>query len=248
MSFLQDADGKFSNIKRYGVKINKADSNPATRVTYLYDAVGLTPAKMNYTDGTFDFGDWGDKFFVAGNYPVMLNADGTEAYKLNPNDYSLKADGTASDITDESTTLNAMSAFPLMWLTQYEVGNYEYIIVADAPVDASYQAEAFRRADGTLAQKMYLPIYGGSYDGAKLRSLSGKTLMYNTNASTEVSRAAANGDIWTIIPWSRRNLIKAMDFRLEGHTAAQTLAIVRTVPGVRYCYDIDGTYVHVDVT
>lgn len=38
-----------------------------------------------------------------------------------------------------------------------------------------------------------------------------------------------------------------MDFRLEGHTAAQTLAIVRTVPGVNYCYDIDGTYVHVDV-
>ena len=37
LSFLQDADGKFSNIKRYGVKINKADSNPATRVTYLYD-------------------------------------------------------------------------------------------------------------------------------------------------------------------------------------------------------------------
>ena len=210
LSFLQDADGKFSNIKRYGVKINKADSNPATRVTYLYDAVGLTPAKMNYTDGTFDFGDWGDKFFVAGNYPVMLNADGTEAYKLNPNDYSLKADGTASDITDESTALNAMSAFPLMWLSQYEVGNYEYIIVADAPVDASYQAEAFRRADGTLAQKMYLPIYGGSYDGAKLRSLSGKTLMYNTNASTEVSRAAANGNIWTIIPWSRRNLINCL--------------------------------------
>lgn len=210
LSFLQDADGKFSNIKRYGVKINKADSNPATRVTYLYDAVGLTPAKMNYTDGTFDFGDWGDKFFVAGNYPVMLNPDGTEAYKLNPNDYSLKADGTASDITDESTTLNAMSAFPLMWLSQYEVGNYEYIIVADAAVDASYQAEAFRRADGTLAPKMYLPIYGGSYDGAKLRSLSGKTLMYNTNASTEVSRAAANGDIWTIIPWSRRNLINCL--------------------------------------
>lgn len=46
---------------------------------------------------------------------------------------------------------------------------------------------------------------------------------------------------------SRHKTGKAMDFRLEGHTAAQTLAIVRTVPGVRYCYDIDGTYVHVDV-
>ena len=47
---------------------------------------------------------------------------------------------------------------------------------------------------------------------------------------------------------SRHKTGKAMDFRLEGHTAAQTLAIVRTVPGVNYCYDIDGTYVHVDVT
>lgn len=46
---------------------------------------------------------------------------------------------------------------------------------------------------------------------------------------------------------SRHMTGKAMDFRLEGHTAAQTLAIVRTVPGVRYYYDIDGTYVHVDV-
>lgn len=46
---------------------------------------------------------------------------------------------------------------------------------------------------------------------------------------------------------SKHKTGKAMDFRLEGHTAAQTLAIVRTVPGVNYCYDIDGTYVHVDV-
>ena len=207
---LQDADGKFSNIKRYGVKINKNDSNTATRVTYLYDAVGLNPAKMNFADGAFDFGDWGDKFFVAGNYPVMLNADGTEAYKLNPNDYSLKADGTASDIADESTTMNAMSAFPLMYLCQYEIGNYEYIIVSDAQVDSSYKDDAFRRADNTLAEKMYMPIYGGSYDGAKLRSLSGKVLMYSTNAQTEVNRAAANGNIWTLIPWCRRNLIESL--------------------------------------
>lgn len=210
LAALQDAEGKFRNIKRYGVKINKADSNPSTRVTYLYDAVGMNPAAMNYSEEMFDYGDMAKLFFVAGNYPVMLNKDGTEAYKLNPNDYSLKEDGTASDITDESTELNAMSAFPLTWLCQYEVGNYEYIIVSDTQVDSSYQAEAFKRADGSIADVMYMPIYGGSYDGAKLRSLSGKVLMYNTNASTEFNRAAANGSIWTIIPWSRRNLVNCL--------------------------------------
>lgn len=53
-------------------------------------------------------------------------------------------------------------------------------------------------------------MYGGSYDGAKLRSLSGKKLDCNTNAQTEISRAAANGTGWTIISWSRRNLIESL--------------------------------------
>jgi len=207
---LQDEDGVFRNIKRYGVKINRADSNADTRVTYLYDAVGMNPAKMNFTEGVFDFGDWASIFFVKNNKPVMLNADGTVAYELNPNDYSLKADGTASDITDESTTLNAMSEFPLMYLCQYEVGNYEYIIVSDTQVDSSYHDDAYIRADGSRADKMYMPIYGGSYDGAKLRSLSGKTLMHSTTAQTELTRAQANGSIWTIIPWCRRNLVNSL--------------------------------------
>lgn len=207
---LQDADGKFSNIKRYGVKINRADSNHDTRVTYLYDAVGMNEAKMNFTEGVFDFGDWANIFFVKGNRPVMLNQDGTVAYELNANDYSLKADGTASDITDESTTLNAMSEFPLTFLCQYEAGNYEYIIVSDTKVDSSYTDDAYIRADGSRADKMYMPIYGGSYDGAKLRSLSGKKLMCNTSATTELARAQANGSIWTIIPWCRRNLVNSL--------------------------------------
>ena len=57
---------------------------------------------------------------------------------------------------------------------------------------------------------MYMPMYGGSYDGAKLRSLSGKKLDSDTNAQTEINRAAANGTGWTIISWSRRNLIESL--------------------------------------
>ena len=65
--------GAAEKPKRYGMRINLADSNPATRVTYLYDAVGMAPAKMNFTAGMFDYGDWGDIWFVRDNRPVMLN-------------------------------------------------------------------------------------------------------------------------------------------------------------------------------
>ena len=54
---IEDAKAK---PKRYGMRINLLDSNPATRVKYLYDAVGMTPAGMNFAGGGFDYGDWGD--------------------------------------------------------------------------------------------------------------------------------------------------------------------------------------------
>lgn len=46
----------------YGVHINSADSNPKTRVRYLADAVGMAPAAMNFTSGTFDYGSWANAF------------------------------------------------------------------------------------------------------------------------------------------------------------------------------------------
>ena len=46
---------------------------------------------------------------------------------------------------------------------------------------------------------------------------------------------------------SRHLTGKALDFRIEGHSASQVLAYAITLPDVRYAYDIDGTYVHVDV-
>ena len=68
--------------KRYGYRIKLDESNPDTRVEYLYDAVGLEPAHMDFESGTFKYGGWGDKWFVTKNYPVVLNRDGSEAYRL----------------------------------------------------------------------------------------------------------------------------------------------------------------------
>ena len=103
-------DVRIKGVKRYGMKINKNDSNPATRCTYLFDAVGMTPAAMNYSAGRFDFGDWGDVFFVKNNYPAMVRYDGTEDYKLDPNDHTKKADGTivGSTLTLDNAIKNLM--------------------------------------------------------------------------------------------------------------------------------------------
>ena len=206
---------KSQGVKRYGMKINKNDSNPATRCTYLFDAAGMTPAAMNYETGLFDIGDWGDVFFVKNNYPAMVLYDGTEDYKLDPNDHTLKADGTESDVSNVNYGGNAMSVFDgtvdgKIWLSQFEIGNYEYIIISNAQYDGTFNDDAYVREDGSHADKLYYPMFGGSYDGTRLRSLAGQTLMYNTNATTEIARAKANGDGWNIGSWSRRNLLNCM--------------------------------------
>ena len=92
---IEDAKAK---PKRYGMRINLLDSNPATRVKYLYDAVGMTPAGMNFAGGGFDYGDWGDIWFVKKNRPVMVRTDGTVDYELNHENHALKLNGGASDI------------------------------------------------------------------------------------------------------------------------------------------------------
>lgn len=46
---------------------------------------------------------------------------------------------------------------------------------------------------------------------------------------------------------SRHKNGKAMDFRVEGQSAKTVLNFVKTIPEIRYCYAIDGSYVHMDV-
>lgn len=46
---------------------------------------------------------------------------------------------------------------------------------------------------------------------------------------------------------SRHLAGKALDFRIQGVSSGQTLSYVRTLPGVRYAYAIDGNYVHMDI-
>ena len=212
-----EEDVRVKGIVRYGMKINKNDSNPKTRCTYLFDAVGKDPASMNFVSGSFDFGGWADAWFVKNNYPAMVKYDGTEEYKLSKTDHTKKEDGVAeSDVSNQEYGGNAMSVFDgsgdkgKIWLSQFEIGNYEYMIVSNAQYDESYNDDAYVREDGSHADKLYYPMFKGFYDGTRLRSLADKNTTVNTNAQTEIDHAKANGTGWNIGTWSKRNLLNCL--------------------------------------
>jgi len=210
------------NPKRWGIRIEKANSNPDTRVTYLYDAVGMTPAAMNFASGTFNYGDW-KPFCDAINRPVMLDAAGNVVEVLDPNDQTKKIDGTASSISSTTHALNAMSEFKRLWLRTYEDDDYQYIIFSNVQYDENYHANAFTAADGTIRDRMYYAMFEGSNVSSKLRSIATGATMINQTAATEIAYAETNGAGWHINYKSQRDFITYLLALISKSTNSQAV-------------------------
>ena len=225
VSEIKQYEIKVPHGTRYGYRIKKTESDPYGRVEYLYDAVGLTPAKMDFTKGTFNYGSWGDKWFITKNKPCMIRSNGTIDYYLNPNNYALKENGTPSDVANTSYDGNAMASIPLCWVYRYEDDTYQYEIISDVKYDDNYKAYAHTKADGSIADYFYWGIYGGSNGSAttKMRSLSGQTLSYGLTAEQEINSCKMNGSKWFTHTWSQKELLRTLLILMGKSTNTQAV-------------------------
>ena len=202
------AEVKGQRPKRYGFRVKISESDPSARVEYLYDAVGMTPAAMDYNADAFNYGSWADLWFIRDNHVCMVKSDGTEDYRLDPNDYTKKArDGSASDVSNTAYDGNVMSAIPLVWVKRYQEDGYQYVIFCESQYDEGYKAYAHTRPDGTIASFAYHAAFKGSLVSSKLRSIAGVYPQSSTTAPNELSYAQANGNKWTIKTWALHELI-----------------------------------------
>lgn len=212
----------------YGFYIDGNNSNPSTRVTYIEDAIGMKPAFMNYETGKFDYGSWGNAWFMP--KPCMLKSEGTVAYYLDPMDYSKKIDGTESDISNDDFDGNAMMEWGTggkkIWTKTVPVlgdptSCYKYF--ADEQIDPEYHAYSFIGSDGKMKDHFYTPIYHGSVVGTKLRSLSGKVPCMNKTAQQEIDLATANGNGWYVEQFCDIELINDLLVLMGKSTDTQTV-------------------------
>jgi hypothetical protein len=185
---------QYEKLFRYGFRRTKAESNPDTRIEYLFDAVGMTPAYMDFTSGNFNYGSW-ETFVNEVSRPVMLKTDGTVDYELSRNDMTKRADGvTASDVSNTSYNGNAMIEFrKFKWVRRYEDATYEYVIFSNAQYDVDYKAYAHTNALGNINDSFYWGAFKGSYLSSKMRSFANQTVGVSQTRNTEVTYATANG-------------------------------------------------------
>lgn len=186
--------------KIYGFHIDSNNPDPSEKVTYLADAVGMTPAHMDFTNDRFDLGSWRGAFFFP--RPCMLKYDGTVDYYLDPDDYSKRADGTPSDVADFAYNGNAMVEWgqngQKIWykIVPDEDPTSASVYIADYQVDEDYLAWSFINNQGVMVDHFYTPIYNGTIDGnGRLRSISGKAytdLCQNKLIEQEIAAAELN--------------------------------------------------------
>lgn len=176
-----------AEIKIYGIEIDETNSNPETAVTYTDDAIGFTSMKGN--NGSFQWGSWQTIFNEIGIKPCVLK-DGVVQYYLNPNDYTKKADGTASDITS-GTAGDVMIEFPKIYWKINRTANKLYVKYSTKQFTGAINPA--HKVGGIEKDKIYLSAYMGNEISGKLRSLSGKAPTVSKTIGQFRTIAQANG-------------------------------------------------------
>lgn len=219
----------------YGIRINSSEGDPSEKVQYIADAVGMTPAHMDYTEGVFDYGSWENAFFMP--RPCMLKYDGTVDYYLDPSDYTKREDGvTPSDVANTAYAGNAMMEWgqrgKKIW---YKIvpegdGTGASIYIADEKVDSNYKAYSFINKNNRLVDHFYTPCYFGSIVDNKLRSLSGvsgASRCKGKTAAAERTAAKLNNltdiDIWDFECYADNQLITFLLWLIGKSTDVQTV-------------------------
>ena len=182
----------------YGFRVDSSvEGSSSDCVTYLESAVGMEPAAMDFANGTWSYGGWENAFFMP--KPCMLKYDGTVDYYLDPNDYSKKADGSASDAANAAYGGNAMMEWgqngQKIWykiVPDTDDPTSANVYIANYQADENYHAWSFINNQGAMVDHFYTPIYNGTLDGdGRLRSISGVTYADYCKSKTAAEEIAA---------------------------------------------------------
>lgn len=187
----------------YGFRVNTNNVAGQDVVTYLQDAVGMTPASMGAS--SFDYGSWENAFFMP--RPCMVDHTTLEVkYYLDPNDYSKKLDGTPSEYNDVNSGASVMVEFPKIWykFVQNGASGSGEFYCSNKQVDDTYHCWCNINSLAQEIDHFYMSAYYGGFiivneESFSWRSLSGCSLQtlsadtYDRTATYEVGDIVCNG-------------------------------------------------------
>lgn len=176
-----------------GFSIIEPESDTKSKKISIADNCGFKGVHMDFASEKFDYGDYGDFWFIRDRKDCMLRYDGTVAYYLDPNDESKKMDGTPSDVSNADFEGNAMSQNPATYWKYAGIvdGNPTYYF-SDKKIDDTFVYWQNLDENGDFTPYWYKSKYEGVVINGKRRSLSGYMPTSNTTRQQEITTALAN--------------------------------------------------------
>ena len=167
--------------------------------------------------------------YYAGGVDGIFGSQSKQAAKDFQTDYGLEISGVFDSATEE-TILRALTGAAEKVADFWEEVRY-------------FQKDEFRCrcgkfCDGFPAQPERKLLLLAD----RVRGHFGSPMVVSSGVRCQTHNANVGG-----AAASRHMSGKAMDFTVRGKKAADVLAFVQTQSDVRYCYAIDGNYVHMDV-
>lgn len=209
----------------FGFKIDQNESDPASMVTYVEDNKKFKKAYMDYIKDQFNYGSWKDSFIMPRQ--CMLYTEGTVAYYLNPDDYTLKIDGTTSDVTNVDFDGNAMNEWgKIFWKVVDNEDGTGTFYFSNKNIDEGFHCWSNINSNGDEIPYFYTPIYNGSVIDGKLRSLSGLSPLVNQTRQVELNYAWMNNSeekhIYDTEVFADIKLFELLCILISGTTDSQT--------------------------
>ena len=174
-----------SELQIFGFVQDFTNLDPESTITYSDDNETFEPFTLN-SDGSMNLGSWGEFPLLVENLPYMVHKDGTADYQLDPNDYTKKIDGTASDISNTSYSGGAFSWIKKVYMkeTYSEDGNSRHVQFAFSNKDP--RTEDFKPIgfvnNGAELEGVWLPMFYMEESG---QTISGTQPIYGKTTEEE---------------------------------------------------------------
>lgn len=176
----------------YGFIEHMNDLSPTGRIKYIGANANYTPLTVNKSTGEADYGSWANFPVLLGNKPWMVRSDGTPDYRLDENDYTLKEDGTASDVANAEYDGGAFAWIPKIYKQEYMLGNDRVVKFSMSKKDG-FEAVGFIDPENNELEGVWIPMFYGSIVDSKMKSISGTQPCYNNTTAAEKTAIDAFG-------------------------------------------------------
>lgn len=213
-----------------GFKQTFSNYDAETTIEYIEANEHFTPMMTNVTSGDFTMGSWGVWYWLRKIKPYMVHADGTADYPLDPNDYTKKLDGTASDISNPEYDGGGFVWLPKLYMkeTYSDDGNIREVRFSNnntSSLTSDFKPLGFTKlVDGvsTELDGIWLPMFYLSEVDGEYKNIANTTPLSMVSSDEVMSKVISDFPDHAFLGGPIMNFLRDLEYMLFKTTDIQT--------------------------